>query len=661
MMRAFVALVCLACVGPALLAQDWPHWRGPHSNGVATVSSAPERWSASDGVKWRAEIEGSGISSPVVVGGRVYLTTALVARQRTPVRLACDFLIGVLAVLGIPALLWHRWRQRRTTASEGRHAPTHRIIQTLDLTLCLLLGGAVVVFATLLVFGPNAVDRGLNAARDVGVLFARYLGRQQTNFSFLEWDEGNRQHTWIICSAMSLASLALVAFLCPARSVIRLFSAMALCAGIALAVAFVPWAAAYGIRFPTGALVVFYSPVIAVAMWHLLRFVAGRWRTDQAADRAAGMTARTAASVPALLGLALFVSPNYLYEREMVTRRLICLDLSSGTAIWRTDVFATPPETKSALNSGATPTPTVAGDTIVASFGPGIAAVDIDGEVLWSKMFPRWIENSIYGAGSSPVTDGKAVYVTVDGEYEAEGQSRVVAHSARTGAELWSKAPGFVHDGYATPIIYDDGSLKLLLTITSKTLASYGTADGAVAWRLKVPVYQPIPSPIAENGRLYVTGGIGGGHTAAYKLRPDAAPEELWSTRQKADVSSPVLYRGRLFTISTIGVMVCYDAETGRVVWRQRVGSGPGGFYASLVAADGKIYAPRSNGTTYVMAAEDQFRLISESLLPEEMFASPAITEDCLLLRTVAALYCVGDTIRPALTSSRVGSREPVP
>jgi hypothetical protein len=74
------------------------------------------------------------------------------------------------------------------------------------------------------------------------------------------------------------------------------------------------------------------------------------------------------------------------------------------------------------------------------------------------------------------------------------------------------------------------------------------------------------------------------------------------------------------------------------------VGSGPGGFYASLVAADGKIYAPRSNGTTYVIAAEDEFRLISESVLPEEIFASPAITEDCLLLRTAAALYCVGDS-----------------
>lgn len=643
--RPYVAAVCLMCAGPALLAQDWPHWRGPHSNGVATVSSAPERWSASDGVKWRAEIEGHGISSPIVVDGRVFLTTALVAPQRTPIRRACDVLIGLLAILGIPAILSHRWRQRGTAA-------------TLDLTLCVILGSAVVVFATLLVLGPNALDRGLNAVRDVGVVIARHLGRQQTNLSFLDWDEGNRHNTWIICSAISLASLALVAFLFPARSVMRLLSALALCAGVALAVAFVPWAAAYGVRFPTGALVVFYSPVIAVAMWHLLRFVVGRRRRRQEGGFAAGRATRTAASVPVLLGLALFVSPNYLYEREMVTRRLICLELASGTVLWRTDVFATPPETKSAMNSGATPTPTVVGDTIVAAFGPGIAAVDIDGEVLWSKMFPRWIENSIYGAGSSPVTDGKAVYLTVDGEYEAEEQSRVIAYAARTGRELWIKAPGFARDGYATPIIYGDGSHKLLLAITSETLAGYATTDGALAWRLKVPVqHQPIPSPIAENGRLYVTGGVGAGYTAAYRLRQGAAPEELWSTTQRADVSSPLLYRGRLFTISTLGVMVSYDADTGQVVWKKRLGSGTGGFYASLVAADGKIYAPRSDGTTYVIAAEDEFRLISDSVLPEEMFASPAITENCLLLRTVAALYCVGGRAQDVIRSTRRSSR----
>jgi outer membrane protein assembly factor BamB len=89
--------------------------------------------------------------------------------------------------------------------------------------------------------------------------------------------------------------------------------------------------------------------------------------------------------------------------------------------------------------------------------------------------------------------------------------------------------------------------------------------------------------------------------------------------------------------------MVCYDAASGKVIWRKRVGSGLGVFYASLVAADDKVYAVRSNGTTYVIAVEDQFRLISESSLPEEIFASPAFAADCLFLRTVSALYCIGN------------------
>lgn len=67
-------------------------------------------------------------------------------------------------------------------------------------------------------------------------------------------------------------------------------------------------------------------------------------------------------------------------------------------------------------------------------------------------------------------------------------------------------------------------------------------------------------------------------------------------------------------------------------------------FYASLVAADDKVYAVRSNGTTYVVAVDDEFRLLSESTLDEEVFASPAVALGSLFLRTVSALYCVGDS-----------------
>jgi outer membrane protein assembly factor BamB len=185
-----------------------------------------------------------------------------------------------------------------------------------------------------------------------------------------------------------------------------------------------------------------------------------------------------------------------------------------------------------------------------------------------------------------------------------------------------------------------------LYTLTSKALVGYVASTGALTWKLRIPVPTPIPSPVAASGRLYVTGGMGGdGYTAAYQLRPDAAPDRLWTSRKSAaDVSSPVVYQGRLFTITSTGILVCYDADSGNIIWRGRLGSGLGVFYASLIAADDKIYAVRSNGTTYVVAADDEFRIVSESALNEEIFASPAIAAGRLYLRTVSALYCIEDS-----------------
>jgi outer membrane protein assembly factor BamB len=235
----------------------------------------------------------------------------------------------------------------------------------------------------------------------------------------------------------------------------------------------------------------------------------------------------------------------------------------------------------------------------------------------------------------------------MDRELEASHESRVTALSLTTGKELWSKAPQVARDGYSTPVVYDDGKRKLLITLTAHTLVAYNVVTGETAWEVKIPIGQPVASVLIAEHTLFVTGGGGGqGYTAAYQLRPGDVPTERWTSRQSsARVSSPVLYKGRLFTISDTGVMVCYDASSGKVMWRQRIGSGSlGVFYASLVAADDKIYATRSNGTTYVVAVDDRFRLISESTLPEEIFASAAFGAGCLLLRTDVAVYCIAGT-----------------
>jgi outer membrane protein assembly factor BamB len=64
----------LAAISSPAFAADWPQFRGPASNGLSTETDLPVKWSKSDGIAWRQELPGKGVSSPVVVGGVVYVT-----------------------------------------------------------------------------------------------------------------------------------------------------------------------------------------------------------------------------------------------------------------------------------------------------------------------------------------------------------------------------------------------------------------------------------------------------------------------------------------------------------------------------------------------------------------------------------------------------------
>jgi outer membrane protein assembly factor BamB len=79
---ARLLLACLGCalfLAPAVSGQDpvWPQFRGPDSNPVGTHARLAERWSKTENVEWSQEIPGRGWSSPIVTGGKVYVTTVL--------------------------------------------------------------------------------------------------------------------------------------------------------------------------------------------------------------------------------------------------------------------------------------------------------------------------------------------------------------------------------------------------------------------------------------------------------------------------------------------------------------------------------------------------------------------------------------------------------
>ena len=90
-------------------ANDWPHWRGPSANGVAASSPLPSTWSTTDNVAWQSPLAGAGVSSPIVSGTRVYVTSQAGDGRRQ------DGRHPTLTQQGDPASAGEQTLSRRTT------------------------------------------------------------------------------------------------------------------------------------------------------------------------------------------------------------------------------------------------------------------------------------------------------------------------------------------------------------------------------------------------------------------------------------------------------------------------------------------------------------------------------------------------------------------
>jgi hypothetical protein len=70
-------LFALAVAALPAAAEEWPAWRGPRGDGTSHESGIPIRWSRNDNIAWKLRIPGTGHSSPVIHGDRIFLTTCL--------------------------------------------------------------------------------------------------------------------------------------------------------------------------------------------------------------------------------------------------------------------------------------------------------------------------------------------------------------------------------------------------------------------------------------------------------------------------------------------------------------------------------------------------------------------------------------------------------
>ncbi len=114
------------------------------------------------------------------------------------------------------------------------------------------------------------------------------------------------------------------------------------------------------------------------------------------------------------------------------------------------------------------------------------------------------------------------------------------------------------------------------------------------------------------------------------------------STSDGTYIPTPLVYRGNLYTLGNGGRLSCYDARTGELRYRARVGPGSG-FSASPVAADGRLYLTGEDGDVFVVKAGPQFELLGTNKIGEVTMATPAISDGLMVFRTLKQVVAVGE------------------
>jgi outer membrane protein assembly factor BamB len=109
------------------------------------------------------------------------------------------------------------------------------------------------------------------------------------------------------------------------------------------------------------------------------------------------------------------------------------------------------------------------------------------------------------------------------------------------------------------------------------------------------------------------------------------------------EIPSPLELEGRVYAVTNGGIVTVVEAKTGKLIYRARLGAG-GGYFSSPVAADGKVYFASGEGVISVVAPAEQLNVIARNDLGEPIYATPAIVDNKIYVRTSKHLYAFGDT-----------------
>lgn len=309
------------------------------------------------------------------------------------------------------------------------------------------------------------------------------------------------------------------------------------------------------------------------------------------------------------------------------------------------------------LHNMASPSPVIADGHVVVHFGNGLLSVfTVEGEEVWRRNLQE--EYGLYsiwwGHANSPVVhEGMVISVcmqdSLDDLQDKPVESYLVAHDLKTGEVKWKTlrmtgAPGEEADAYTTPLLIERAGKTQMLVMGANQLDAYNPATGKQLWYLPGLVGgRTVTGPVLGDGTIFTTRGMRGSLLAIElgDYLGEVSEDSIRWTADKTtpDTPCPLFWEGLLFTVTDDGIATCYDAATGEVHWKERLG---GGFKASPIAVAGNVYFLNVDGQCTIVAAKREFEKVAENKLDDTTIASPAVANGNLFIRGKKGLYCIG-------------------
>ena len=330
------------------------------------------------------------------------------------------------------------------------------------------------------------------------------------------------------------------------------------------------------------------------------------------------------------------------------TWHLLALDKKTGKVLWNRMAHEGIPKAKRHTKSSqANATPVTNGRQVIVSFGSeGLYAYDFSGKLLWKKdlgvLNAGWFFDPDYewGHGSSPIIYKDKVIVQAD----IQRGSFIAAFDVGTGKQVWRTERDEI-PSWSTPTILEANGKAELITQATNFTRGYDPDTGRELWKYSGNSEIAIPTPIVGPGFVVITNGyqrvqpivaVKPGATGDITLKGDETRNAsiVWSSKRGGPyIPTPVIYRDQLYVLLNNGVLTSYKVATGEQIYQKRVGGTGGSFSASLVAADGKIYASSEDGDVFVIQAGPEYVELAKNSVGEVLMATPAISDGLIIFR----------------------------